>query len=174
MLSDPSLLFVFLLSVPPLLGRAVLSTGITGTTMGKLHSVFSSFEWLYPVMIHKMKGKLDSELSLSFFFGLFVCFSVVQKPNSLPSSTKSPSPKFSGSFQLTRSKWPYCARFFPLRPFSIYSKLFMDKNTLGSRRPRRGIVAYQNVRTWENVVLDVVSAYGECKTRGQFTKNSLK
>ena len=71
MLSDPSLLFVFLLSVPPLLGRAVLSTGITGTTMGKLHSVFSSFEWLYPVMIHKMKGKLDSELSLSFFW--FVC-----------------------------------------------------------------------------------------------------
>ena len=50
----------------------------------------------------------------------------------------------------------------------------MDKNTLGSRRPRLGIVAYQNVRTWENVVLDVVSAYGECKTRGQFTKNSLK
>lgn len=172
MLSDPSYLF-FLVSVPPLLGRAVLSTGITGATMGNFHSVFSSFEWLYPVMIHKMKGELDSELSLSFF-GLFVWFSVVQSPSSLSSSTKSPSPKFSGSFQLTRSKWPYCARFFPLSPFSIYSKLFTGKNTLGSRRPRLGIVARQHVRTWENVVLDAVSAYGECKTRGQFMKNSLK
>lgn len=75
--------------VPPLLGRAVLSTGITGTTM------------------------------------------VVQKPSSLSSSTKSPSPKVSGSFQLTRSELSMNRK--SSHPASFSGELSSQSSNFGGR-----------------------------------------